>query len=198
MSGYSRALLSNIAPHDPRLQRWASDVVFVGHFEDDGRAEVIDRLLRTQLRVRVFGAGWEPFCRSRPESGLCPIQPVLGDDYVCAIRAAKTALVFLSARNRDDYTRRCFEIPAIGTLMVAPRTAAIERLYADGQEALLFDSADELLDQVHLAVGDRQLRQRVAQAGHRRCLGSGYDTAARARDFLQAALRIPTQPAHRS
>jgi spore maturation protein CgeB len=109
---------------------------------------------------------------------------VWGDDYARAIAGARIALVFLSGRNRDNYTRRCFEIPAIGTLMLAPRTQELLSLYRADEEAAFFGTADELIGQVRRYLADSELRARVAAAGHARCVRDGYDVDSRARQFL--------------
>jgi spore maturation protein CgeB len=165
-------------------QRFESDVVFVGHCEPDGRLEMIDRLLESGIRLRLFGTGWDRHATGHRWQGLVPIEAVRGEEYVRAIAAARIALVFLSARNRDDYTRRCFEIPAIGTLMLAPRTRELQSMYREDEEAAYFGSGDELVAQVRRYLADADLRRRVAAAGHARCLADGHDVDSRARRFL--------------
>ena len=182
-----------VATDDPRLTELASDVVFVGHFEDDGRAESIEALVRAGLRVRLFGTGWEPL-RGRPGlRDLFPVRRVAGDDYVRAIQAARVALVFLSARNRDEYTRRCFEIPAIGTAMLAPRTGELRSLYVEDEEVALYGSRDELVTRASALVRDPARCDRIARAGHARCRAAGYDVGSVARQWLEHALALPAR-----
>ena len=169
--------------------RFGCDVIFVGHCEPDGRLEAMDALLRSGLSVRIFGTHWERYASGRAWESMLPIVPLRGDDYVRAIAAAKAAVVFLSARNRDTYTRRCFEIPAIGTAMLAPRTPDLLTLF-DEQEALFWSSPQELVAQARRAVEDAPLRAGIAAAGHARVLRDGHDARARARELLSL---IPTR-----
>jgi len=171
-----------LSDHDRK--RFDADVVFVGHCEPDGRIEMIDRLINAGVRLRLFGTGWDAHASGHRWHERLPIDALRGEDYVRAIAAARIALVFLSRRNRDDYTRRCFEIPAIGTLMLAPRTAELLRLYREDEEAAFFDSGDELVAQVRLYLSDPEKRQRIAAAGRGRALRDGYDADSRARQFL--------------
>ena len=166
------------------LERFGCDVVFVGHHEADDRLEVLNALLAAGLKLRIFGGGWERLERSQPIAKLLPIRTAVGDDYVKAIAAAKVALVFLSKRNRDTYTRRCFEIPAIGTLMLAPRTEDLLSMYREGEEAAYFSSPEDAVEQVRRFIQDDGLRLRVAAAGQARCIREGNDVTARARQFL--------------
>lgn len=175
---------------DPRLHRPielppACDVLFAGHYEPDDRIEVLNALLASGLRLRIVGGGWERLDRSQPIAKLLPIEHAVGEEYVRAIAAAKVALVFLSRRNRDLYTRRCFEIPAIGTLMLAPRTPELLSMYREGEEAAFFSNAAEAVQQATRFVQDEGLRRQVAAAGRARCLADGHDVVSRARQFLR-------------
>jgi spore maturation protein CgeB len=163
--------------------RFASDVTFVGHWEDDGREQVLEAMMRAGLAVRVFGSPgtWGPVAQ---RMGWPPIRPALDDDYARALCGAKVAIVFLSRRNRDEYTRRCFEIPAVGTAMLAPRNSTLASMYREGEEALFYGSPEEAVDLAKRYVMDEASRSRVAAAGRARCLRDGHDVLSRARSFL--------------
>ena len=172
-------------PLDEIPQDFRNDVVFVGHYEPDGRAEPLNYLARQGAPVRLYGPLWErapldPALRQRTSNA------VVGEDYVRAIAGAKIALVFLSGRNRDVYTRRCFEIPACGTAMVAPRTRELQAMYREGEEAVYFDSKEELLAKVRWLLKDDEARDRIANAGRERCLRDGHSNVHRAAQVIQA------------
>jgi spore maturation protein CgeB len=171
--------------HRPLALAPTADVVFVGHCEDDGRLDAVDALAQSGLQVRIFGTGWERFLRGRPGARYLPIQAALGESYVRVIASAKIALAFLSRRNRDEYTRRCFEIPAIGTLMLAPRTPTLLQLFREDAEAAFFSSPAELVAQAQRYCKDEPLRARVAAAGRARVLEGGHDLVSRARELLR-------------
>lgn len=183
-SGFEPALHHPVELSPEDIVSYGCDVVFVGHFEDDGRARCLDRLAREGFDVRIFGSGWDA---AGPIEGIdtSSVAPVLGVEYVKAIAAARVALVFLSARNRDTYTRRCFEIPAIGSLMLAPRTADLTEMFEEGVEAAFFEDEDELVEVARSYLADDSLRAVVACAGRRRVLRDGHDITSRARSFLE-------------
>ena len=164
-------------------RNFQNDVVFVGHYEEDGRADTLNYLAREGVSVRVYGTSWEKGSLD-PEIKQVPIHPVYGEDYVRAIAGAKIALVFLSGKNRDVYTRRCFEIPACGTVMIAPRTPELINLFTDGVEALYFDNKEELLKAVDWLLQNPLQRNTIAQAGYERCTADGHDNMARAHEVL--------------
>ena len=172
---------------DPRFR---VDVVFAGHFEDDGRIEMMEAICRAGYSLNLFGGGWNAARpRLAPDSPLhvlYPIAPVVGDEYVQAIGGAKVALCFLSRLNEDTYTRRSFQIPAMRTAMLSERTVDLESLFVDGEEALFFSTTDELLDRLRLLVNDDSLRRRIADGGHARVYRDGHDVVSRMKTFLDA------------
>jgi spore maturation protein CgeB len=164
--------------------RFGCDVVFVGHYEDDGRTKMLEAIANAGLDVKLFGPGydWDPVIRkSRLLSHLAPVQLVWGNDYNKALCGAKIALCFLSKLNRDTYTRRCFEIPATGTLMVSEYTQDLANLYSEDEEAVFFRSSDELLNKLNLYAEDTGLRSRVAKGGFERVYRDGHDVVSRMR-----------------
>jgi spore maturation protein CgeB len=196
-SAYDARVHRPLPVTDPRLRAQACDVVFVGHHEPDGRGETLATLARAGLSVRLWGPGWEPHAGPLRQAGVNVGGPVLGEDYVAALQAAKVALVFLSTRNRDTYTRRCFEIPAIGTAMLAPRTRDMEDLFTDGEDVALFGDASELLARAKWLVSDDEARAHIAAAGRARVERDGHDVNARAAQWLSDVLAVPARAARR-
>ncbi len=80
------------------------DVVFIGHFEDDGRDEAILKLCREGFVVKLFGTDWER-SSNYPElyEYMGSVEPIF-DDYNVVLNRSKIALAFLSKKNNDTYT----------------------------------------------------------------------------------------------
>lgn len=164
--------------------RFGSDMCFIGHFEDDGRDGDLLELARRGHHVRVWGDDtWAASQLAALPHGLAPIVPALGEDYTRALCAAKICLCYMSKLNRDGYTRRCFEIPAVGSVMLAERTPALTALFREDEEACFFASRAELVEKVERLLTDHDFRNRVAQAGLRRVWQDGHDVTSRARQF---------------
>lgn len=171
---------------DADRERFAADVVFVGHYESDGRVSLIRALVAAGLKVRVWsGAEWDRRALGDAAAAIGPIRPALDDDYARAICGGAVALGLLSAANRDVYTRRCLEIPACGGVLLAPRTEALQTWFRDGDEACLFSSQDEAVELAVALSRDAARRARIAEAGRRRVWADGHDVTSRARDWLQ-------------
>ena len=139
------------------------DGVFIGHYEDDERANFISCCREAGIKIELYGKLWDR-CEGFGNQ-FKNIRPLLGSDYNEKISEAKFALCFFSKINSDDYTRRVFEIPAAGTVLVAPRTKMMESLFKDGDEAILFDSIEHGIDRIrHLLENPNEL-ERIAGNG---------------------------------
>lgn len=165
-------------------QRYDADVVFVGHFEPDGRLETLAAVAERFRRFRLFGPDWERAPDHPALRRLQPIRPLSHLEYAKALQSAKIALAFFSSLNSDDYTRRVFEIPAVGTFMLSQRTAVMESLFRPGIEADYFGSPDELLSKIDQYLGDETQRRAIAQAGALRVREQGHDVFSRMRELL--------------
>jgi spore maturation protein CgeB len=167
---------------DAQRRAFECDVVFIGHYEDDQRLACLEQIARSGVRIRLFGHGkeWDPALRrSSVLAGFAPVQTVWGAQYNAALCGAKIALCFLSKLNQDTYTRRCFEIPATGTLMLSEYSDDLATLYREGSEAEFFRSPQEMIDKIHRHLADDAHRRRVAQAGCARVHADGHDVVSR-------------------
>lgn len=165
-----------------------NEVVFVGHYEPDGRDANLEFLLQNGVPLRIFGPEWHR--TTQPAVRAQNPQILHGEDYVRTLAGAKIALVFLSVRNKDFYTTRCFEIPACGTLMIAPRNQLLKAMFAEGREAVYYDGKEELLEKIRFYLTNDDARQRIARAGYERCIRDGHSNIDRAREALCAAEEI--------
>lgn len=164
---------------------WGHDVVFIGHYEDDGRREVLEALIEAGIDVAIHGPEWElPFRRSAVlrRTGT---PRYLGDaEYNIALNASKIALSFLSRLNRDTYTRRSFEIPAAGTFQLSERTDDLETLFAADREIVFFASPQEAVERATHYLADDRRREEIARNGYERVHRDGHDVVSRMRELL--------------
>lgn len=99
-----------IFPIEPRFQNF--DIAFIGHFEDDGRDELILKMLEKGFNVLLRGQRWSESKHYKVlTDAMGEIVPAY-DDYNKCLNSAKVCLSFLSKLNSDGYTRRTLEIPA--------------------------------------------------------------------------------------
>lgn len=165
---------------------YACDVIFIGHFEDDGRDEAIKMLIDEGVNLKLYGTGWE---KSRLHDFFVqrfgPIKPLYHDEYNKALNSAKIALVFLSKLNNDTYTRRCFEIPATQTMMMAEYTPDLATLFEEGKEADFFRNHDELLQKIKQYLDDNERIKQIGMSGFERLLADGHEVTDRAAEVVK-------------
>jgi hypothetical protein len=172
---------------EEQYECFGCDVAFVGHYEDDGRLQYLEEVVRRGWKLRIFGHGygWDSvLSKSRILRKHSPVRTVWGDEYNLAICGAKVALCFLSKLNRDTYTRRCFEIPASGVVMMSEYSRDLTDLYKPDVEAVFFEGIDEFGDKLDLLMQNEQLRASIAAAGHRRVWADRHDIVSRMSDLM--------------
>lgn len=181
----------SLSPEEQKM--YGGDVVFAGHYEQDGRLECLEEIVRNGFTLRLFGPGkyWDPVIRKSPAlRHLAPVQMAWGADYNKALCGAKVALCFLSKLNRDTYTRRCFEIPATGTVLLSEYSDELSTLFRAGVEADFFTSKEELITKLRRYLENDALRQSVARAGHARVTTGGHDVVSRMKQVLDWVGRL--------
>ena len=135
--------------------------------------------------MRLYGPEWNDITRNNVKlDHLYPVNYLYGAEYNKALSGAKIALCIYSTLNRDVYTRRCFEIPATETFMLAPRTQEMMDYFEDGYEAVYYDSKDDLIDKIKTYLADNKALKTIADNGYLRAVNSGYDVVGRARNIL--------------
>ncbi|KIL49815.1 CgeB family protein [Jeotgalibacillus soli] len=164
--------------------QYQSDVSFIGHFENDNRDEFLKELIMKDYTIKLFGSGWEKskyydFFIKR----LGEIKH-LKEDYNIAINSTKIALVFLSKLNKDTYTRRCFEIPATKTFMLAEYTADLSSMFKEGEEAEYFRDITEFTRKIEYYLENDKERESIAQNGYKRLISDGHEVSDRVDEII--------------
>jgi spore maturation protein CgeB len=172
---------------------YRSDCMFVGHYEGDGRAECLEALIMSGVNLKLFGpykglkeSGWEiPISNSNILHRLLPVLYLSGQEYVKALSSTSIALCFLSKLNKDTYTRRCFEIPAIGAVLFSEYSDDLASMFIDGEEAVFFRNKEELVHKVKYYLAHEDQLQRIRENGTSRVIRDSHDIYSRLRTVLE-------------
>ena len=97
-------------------------------------------------------------------------------------------LCFFSKINNDEWTRRAFEIVALGGVLVCERTEEASNYFKDTEEAFFFSSIDELIEIVSFLKVNPIKRELVRVAGHKRLLQDGNTILERAEQVYHFVL----------
>lgn len=164
---------------------YQSDVIFIGHWENDGREEAIKLLIEEGINVKLYGTLWEKSKYydffTENIGGITPLY----QDYNLALNSAKIALVFLSKINNDTYTRRCFEIPATQTMMMAEYTEDLADMFEQGKEAEYFSNNAELLKKVQYYLENPNAIENIGMNGHTRLITDGHEVKDRCKEVVK-------------
>lgn len=177
---------SNYPIVEPMDDRYKCDVVFVGHFENDGRDYQLLQLLEAGVKLKIYGPNWKSSHYYNQLRSYCgDITPVL-DDYNLVLNSAKIALVYLSKINSDTYTRRCFEIPAAKTVMLSEFTKDLsENLFIEGKDVEYFRSFDELKSKINMLLEDSDYRKYLVDNAYKRLKSDGHEVLDRAKEIIR-------------
>ena len=143
----------------------------MGHFENDGRLGYIENLLQNNIKVGLPDL-WKPYIT---ENSNLTFLPSSHEKYNAILNKAKIAIVFLSTRNKDTYTRRCFEIPICKTMMIIPYNEDLAELFRDGEEAVFYRNEREFIDKIYFYLKHENDRKRIAYSGYKRVLADGHE-----------------------
>lgn len=154
-------------------ERLGGKVGFIGAWEEE-RCRSILYLAEHGIPVRVWGGGkWLEY-KDRYTNLKIEDKGLYSEDYNKALSAFDISLCFLRKMNHDLQTTRTMEIPACGSMLMAERTVEHEHLFKDKEEAVFFSSDEELVELCQYYLTHEEERKRIAEAGRKRCLTSGY------------------------
>jgi spore maturation protein CgeB len=108
--------------------KWSSDVAFIGTWLPE-RGPFMLELAQRDVPITIYGDRWHK-APEWPELKRFWRGPGIyaADDYAKSIQCAKIGLGLISKGNRDLHTHRSFEIPSLGSLLLAERTCEHQTL----------------------------------------------------------------------
>ena len=192
--GYCDEMHRPLPSHDPR---WGCAVGFLGGWEPR-REQMLHRVVAAGMDLKIWGGYWQFLgdgkwsvrrhvilkqLAGRDAFHIhCDDQlaaawqggEVYDDDYARALTGSRIGLGFLRKVCPDQHTTRTFEIPACASMLVADRTDEHRTFFEEGREAEFFSSDDELIDKLTFYCSNDGARERIAAAGHQRCITGRY------------------------
>ncbi|MGR8998176.1 MAG: CgeB family protein [Gammaproteobacteria bacterium] len=167
--------------------RWASEVAFIGTWMPE-RGPFMSRLVQLGVPLTLYGDRWQKAPEWRVIKEIWRGPGLVGPDYVKSIQSAKICLGLISKGNRDLHTQRSAEIPYIGSVLCAERTEEHLYMYQENEEAVFWSTPEKCAEKCFALLADEKKRKRIAKAGRRRCINSGYLNEPVVRRILDALL----------
>jgi len=165
-------------------EKYVCNVIFVGHYENDGRDELIKRIIDEGIDFKLFGSEWRKSKYYNIFKNKFGEIRVLEEDYNLALNSAKIDLVFLSNLNNDTYTRRCFEIIAAKKFMLSDYSDDLNSMFESGKEADYFKNSDELIEKIKYYLANNEKREEIAKAGYNRLIKDRHEVIDRAKEVI--------------
>lgn len=180
-------------PINNQKKQYKYDVVFIGHYEDDGRDEIIKEIIEAGFQLQLFGPHWEYSKNYSYFISKLETIPMANSDYNQILNDSKIALVFFSKLNLDTYTRRVFEIPASKTFMLSEYTVDMSSLFIEGKEAEYFRNSKELIIKIEHYLKNEKERIRIAENGYKKVRKDGHEAVDRAKQILSVFENVKGQ-----
>lgn len=161
----------------------------------DQRAAFLDELWRSGVPLSISGSRphWEMALPAATFAQVFRDGELKGPAYREAIWRSRINLAFVTRSNRDVVAHKSFEIAACGGFLLAERTPEHQACFAEDAEAVFFSDLAECQAKVRRYLEDESARARIAAAGHRRALSSGYDNDTMLRRPLARAAALLAQ-----
>lgn len=139
------------------------EVSFVGSTYGN-RKQWVEDLQQRGIKVDTFGFGW-------------PNGAVSLEDMSRIIRQSQISLNFGDSgvhlengeiKRSRQIKARVFEVPGAGGLLLTEPAENLENFYRPGEEIVVFDGLEDLVDKVRQLLSDPAKRDRIVNAGYQR------------------------------
>ena len=150
------------------------EVSFVGSPYDERPAFLAE--LHTRFGLPVVVSGTTRWARVLPDGAkhLYTGGEKMVDAYREAIWRSKINLSFVTKANQDEYAHKTFEIAGCAGFQIAERCQGHMERFIEDEEIVLFSSLEECAAKIARYLPDEAGRRRIAMAGYRRAMLSGY------------------------
>lgn len=173
--------------------RWNEgiDLGFVGTY-DRSRDALCEAAGWT--RLRVWGSHWRRFPGYAEHRDRIVARPLYYLEYADVVSHTKVSLGLLREEAEDRHTQRTLEIPACGSLQLAPRNEEILSFFDEGEEIACFGSPEELSDKAGYYLSHETERRRLARKGRERLVRGRHTYADRVATMIELALSESARP----
>lgn len=161
------------------------DVIFIGHYEDDGRDKLILDILNAGINLKVYGTNWdESRIFNEIEQKCGKIVPAY-DNYNLLLNGSKIALILLSKKNNDTYTRRVFEIAVTSSAMLSEYTGDLNEIFESDKEISFFENNNECLNKINQLLSGETYREKISKAAYDKTMKIGHEVSDRVKEIIK-------------
>lgn len=163
---------------------------FVGN-PDGLRVVNLKRLVAENIPIALYGFGWEQYFE---ESDLVEIHPPRKPgsfwadpvEFWKVLRQYRVQLNFFRPHNEGSHNLRTFEVPAVGGILLTPKSDEQDEFFEDGIEMFTYDDLESLLGQCKwLLEQDTASIERSRSRAREKSLANDYSYSRRTQDLLR-------------
>jgi spore maturation protein CgeB len=170
---------------DEEKEKLGADIVFIGNYYENYRAEILEKLCESGYNLKVYGNRWKKFKKGKClQVKALMFRPAERNEYRKVMNSSKIALAFLSHMNRDQHSHRGFEITACGTFLLHERGEEELMFFKEGVEAEYFSSFEELVEKIDYYLAHEEERKKIAEAGYKKAHSYECSYLARAQKII--------------
>jgi len=118
-------------------------ICFIGN-PDSERAKKIQSFITAKIPIDVYGSGWDKYIAKSPYLNIH--SAVYSEDFVKVAQSYRIQLNIFRPHNLDSHNMRSFEMPALGCIMLAPKSQEHEAFFENEKEAFYFNGQKEMLN----------------------------------------------------
>ena len=113
--------------------------------------------------LKIWGDGWYRLPPRHPLRECVQGQGGRGAGFGQAVAGADLVVNFIRAEHGCAHSMKTFEVPACSKLHLVNRTEEQQEFFAEGREAVYFDTPDELRDAVRYYLDHEQARRAIEE-----------------------------------
>lgn len=161
-SAYEPAVHRPVPPTESTFQDGAFDVSFIGTY-DRSRDATINAV--GWERLHIWGDHWKRFPDYAAHHTRITARAIYAFEFADVISHTRCSLGLLREEANDLHTQRTFEIPACGSLQIAPRNDEILSFFEEKKEIVCYESVEELKEKVDFYLKKDSERKKIAAKG---------------------------------
>ncbi|MDO8557213.1 MAG: glycosyltransferase [Candidatus Jorgensenbacteria bacterium] len=163
-----------VAASDEEKKELGADIVFMGTYANEKRAEYLERLCKDGYDIKIYGDGWEKHPKNSclRQKNCIQFKALYCKDMSKVLNSSKISLSFVREYNKKVVTFCCriYEIPASGGFMLHQRALKTDEVFKEGEEAAFFSSYEEMREKIDFYLKNEELRKKIVQKGKERVL----------------------------
>jgi spore maturation protein CgeB len=122
-------------------------ISFIGNPDNEFRYHLLSKIINNGIPIDVFGTGWNKYFGSKKQN-LKIFDGVYNEEYWSTLMRYNVQLNIFRPHNVNSHNMRTFEIPAVGSIQVAPLSDEHQEFFEEGKSIFLYKSENEMIEKI--------------------------------------------------